>query len=45
MPASPGEAWCEDCTANLDPGEFVLGVHVSQIDPADLIPDPDPDPL
>lgn len=42
MPAAPGEAWCEDCAENLNPGEFVGGTHISQIDPGDLVPDRDP---
>lgn len=35
--AVPGEAWCIDCAENVNPGEFVAGVHVSQAE----LPDPD----
>ncbi|WP_307934765.1 hypothetical protein [Salinispora arenicola] len=34
--AVPGEAWCIDCAENVDPGDFVAGVHAG-----DELPDPD----
>jgi hypothetical protein len=36
MPAAPGQAWCVDCQENDDPGDYVTGVHISQVE----LPDP-----
>lgn len=32
MPAEPGEAWCTDCLGEESYGDYVAGVHVSQLD-------------
>lgn len=36
VPAEPGEAWCVDCQGEDSPDAYAGGVHVSQIDPAEV---------
>lgn len=33
---APGQAWCDDCVAEDSPNAYIAGMHVSQLDPAEV---------
>lgn len=36
MPVEADKAWCVDCAENDNPGDYVAGVHISQVELPDL---------